>query len=74
MLEFNLGDYIEIGIGKSIYDANKIIKYFRMDKEGYSRLSVKEAFKRKWNIIYVKKVYDESTIPCEVDSKFSDFL
>ena len=54
----------ETGVAKVLYDANKIIKYFRMDKEGYSRLSVKEAFKRKWNIIYVKKVYDESAIPC----------
>ena len=74
MLEFNLGDYIEVGIGKSIYDKDGIRKYFKMDKEGYNRLSVKDVFKRRWNILYVKKVYDEYSISDEATSNFSDFL
>ena len=38
MIEFKIGDYIEVGMGDSVYDENGWSYYFKMDIEGYNEL------------------------------------
>lgn len=74
MLEFKLGDYIEVGMGDSIHDEDGWSYFFKMDREGYSEFSVAEIFDNKGNVLYVHKVEDEDAINFAGESKFSDFL
>lgn len=74
MLEFKLGEYVEVGIGESPYDEDGYSYYFQMDKEGYCEFEIMQLFESKGNVLYVNKVDDESSIAFAGDMKFSDFL
>ena len=74
MLEFNIGDYIEVGMGDSVYDEDGWSYYFKMDLEGYNELDVTNLFSEKGNVLYVEVVEDEGAILFAGDKKFSDFF
>lgn len=74
MLEFMIGDYVEVGIGESPYDEDGCSYYFQMDKEGYYEFEIMNLFESKGNVLYVNKVNDESAIHFAGETKFSDFL
>ena len=74
MIEFKIGDYIEVGMGDSVYDENGWSYYFKMDIEGYNELEISEIFEEKGNVLYVNKIEDEDAINFAGDKKFSHFL
>lgn len=74
MLEFKLGDYVEVGIGESPYDEDGFSYYFQMDREGYYDFEIIQLFANKGHVLYVNQVNDEDAIHFAGNKKFSDFL
>lgn len=74
MLEFKIGDYVEVGMGDSVHDKDGYSYYFMMDVDGYNESDIMDIFESKGNVLYVQKVNDESSINFAGDSKFSNYL
>lgn len=74
MVEFKKGDYVEVGIGNNVYDKNGCSYYFEVDRNGYNEEDIFIIFEERGNVLYVNKVYNESSINFAGDSKLSDFL
>lgn len=74
IMEFKLGEYIEVGIGENVYDKDGYSYFFKMDREGYNEFDIEDVFDEKGNVLYVMSVDDESAIRFAGESKFSDFL
>lgn len=74
MSEFNIGDYIEVGMGDNIYDEDGWSYFFRIDLEGYNELDIFNLFIEEGNVLYIEVVEDEGAILFAGDKKLSDFL
>lgn len=74
MIEFKIGDYVEVGIGDSVHDEDGYSCYFMMDVDGYNESDIMDIFEKEGNVLYVQEVNDESSIIFAGDSKFSDYL
>lgn len=74
MLEFKIGDYVEVGMGDSVHDKDGWSYYFKMDMDGYNECDIDEIFSNEGNVLYVNKVDDEDSINFAGDAKFSDYL
>lgn len=74
MVEFKIGDYVEVGIGESVHDEDGHSVYFRVDREGYNELDIVEMFGADENVLYVNLVDDEDAIRFAGDKKLSDYV
>lgn len=74
MFEFEIGDYVEVGIGENPQNKEGYSFFFRVDKEGYTEDDIMDIFSDRGNVLYAQEVSDERAIEFAGDSKLSDFL
>lgn len=74
MFEFEVGDYVEVGIGENPQDKEGYSFFFRVDKEGYTEDDIMDIFSDRGNVLYAQEVSDKSAIEFAGNSKLSDFL
>jgi hypothetical protein len=74
MKEFQLNDFVEVGIGESIHDTDGYSVYFKMDVEGITEADVYEAFEDRGNILYVKVSNDTVSRNFAGDETYSNII
>lgn len=74
MLEYKVGDYIEVGMGDSPYDEDGWSYYFQMDIPDVTEEEIVDLFGKEGNVLYVQVDNDPFAVKASDGMTYSKWL